>query len=132
MAVRPLRPAIDRRLGEPLPHQLANRARAPPTAPCGFPLEIAPESLCGISSPFGKLSPSAGQVTHVLLTRPPLYSQAEARFPVRLACVRHAASVDSEPGSNSHIEFVLEPVFKLSGCQRSDNRRSRQPRRYEV
>jgi hypothetical protein len=25
---------------------------------------------------------------------------------VRLACVRHAASVDSEPGSNSHVKFV--------------------------
>ena len=26
-----------------------------------------------------------------------------SRFRVRLACVRHAASVDSEPGSNSHV-----------------------------
>src|SRR5260221_7172253 len=25
-------------------------------------------------------------------------------FRVRLACVRHAASVDSEPGSNSHVK----------------------------
>src|SRR5579871_5396575 len=25
---------------------------------------------------------------------------------VRLACVRHAASVDSEPGSNSQVKFV--------------------------
>jgi hypothetical protein len=28
-------------------------------------------------------------------------------FRVRLACVRHAASVDSEPGSNSHVKFVV-------------------------
>ena len=28
--------------------------------------------LCGISIPFGMLSPSKGQVTHALLTRPPL------------------------------------------------------------
>ena len=27
VAVHPLRPATDRRLGEPLPHQLANRTR---------------------------------------------------------------------------------------------------------
>ena len=27
-------------------------------------------------------------------------------FRVRLACVRHAASVDSEPGSNSQVKFV--------------------------
>ena len=29
--------------------------------------------LCGISTPFGMLSPARGQVTHVLLTRAPLY-----------------------------------------------------------
>lgn len=28
--------------------------------------------LCGINLPFGRLSPSLRQVTHVLLTRPPL------------------------------------------------------------
>src|SRR5436190_23413895 len=27
-------------------------------------------------------------------------------FRVRLACVRHAASVDSEPGSNSQVKFA--------------------------
>ena len=42
----------------------------------------------------------------MLLTRAPLYSEAEAPFRVRLACLRHAASVDSEPGSNSRLEFV--------------------------
>jgi hypothetical protein len=30
--------------------------------------------LSGISGPFGQLSRSLGQVTHVLLTRAPLYS----------------------------------------------------------
>ena len=29
--------------------------------------------LCGISTPFGMLSPTQGKVTHVLLTRAPLY-----------------------------------------------------------
>ena len=49
------------------------------------------------------------QVTHALLTRPPL-SQRKLhtevfRFQcfVRLACVKHAASVHPEPGSNSQI-----------------------------
>ena len=28
--------------------------------------------LCGINLPFGRLSPTMRQVTHVLLTRPPL------------------------------------------------------------
>src|SRR5260370_20889904 len=47
---------------------------------------------------------------HVLLTRTPLYSQDCSCFLVRLACVRRAASVDSEPGSNSRLNVVrLEP-----------------------
>jgi hypothetical protein len=29
--------------------------------------------LCGISSPFGELSPTRGKITYVLLTRAPLY-----------------------------------------------------------
>ena len=41
------------------------------------------------------------QVAHVLLTRPPLASSPEGDSLARLACVRHAASVRPEPGSNS-------------------------------
>lgn len=43
---------------------------------------------------------------HVLLTRTPLYSLDCSSFLVRLACVRRAASVDSEPGSNSHLKHM--------------------------
>ena len=43
----------------------------------------------------------------MLLTRAPLYLPPEGDFRVRLACLRHAASVDSEPGSNSRYKFVL-------------------------
>ena len=35
-------------------------------------LSCGKDMLCGISTPFGVLSPSKGQVTHALLTRPPL------------------------------------------------------------
>ena len=60
------------------------------------------------------LSPGTGQVSHALLTRPPLsYADSIRKLPlhnsVRLACVRHAASVHPEPGSNSQI--------KCSRCQ---------------
>src|SRR5262245_47670578 len=34
-------------------------------------------------------------------------------FRVRLACVRHAASVDSEPGSNSHVKFVARRLARF-------------------
>ncbi len=64
--------------------------------------------LFGISTPLGMLFPTRGQITHVLLTRSPLYSSDESEFLVRLACVRHAASVRSEPGSNSPIK--LDPT----------------------
>ena len=65
--------------------------------------------LLGISPPFDGLSPAEGKIIHALLTRAPLYSLAEANFLVRLACVRHAASVDSEPGSNSRLKPVVSP-----------------------
>ena len=82
---------------------------------------------CGISVRFQTLSPSERQVAHALLTRPPLrytrISKASsihsARISVRLACVRHAASVRPEPGSNSlkmvskHLT-MLKSFLKLS------------------
>ena len=88
--------------------------------------------LCGISSRFQLLSPCIGQVTHALLTRPPLShihlpSEEFRRMCfVRLACVRHAASVHPEPGSNSQIKVFVQdqnqawlnfyPVYLLLGC----------------
>ena len=60
-------------------------------------------SVCGITRPLGRLSPATGQVLHVLRTRLPLNLELPPN-PVRLACVRHAASVRPEPGSNSPRE----------------------------
>ena len=53
------------------------------------------------------MSPTSGQVTQLVRTSSPLGSRAEARHPVRLACLIHAASVHSEPGSNSPFEKIL-------------------------
>ena len=107
MTVRPLRPVTDCSLGEPLPHQLANRTRAPPSSAEAFPYYLVKKvGLYGISQSFLRLSRYKGQVTHALLTRSPLYWVTEVTFLVRLACVRHAASVDSEPGSNSQVKFA--------------------------
>ncbi|KAK9662523.1 hypothetical protein RND81_O019200 [Saponaria officinalis] len=47
--------------------------------------------------PVGVWAVSQSQCSYALLTRPPL----ETPLPVRLACVKHAASVHPEPGSNS-------------------------------
>ena len=64
------------------------------------------EVLSGIRPSFPGLSQSQGQVTHVILTRSPLIhpQQAESII-VRLACVKHAASVHPEPGSNSPLKY---------------------------
>jgi hypothetical protein len=59
------------------------------------------------------LFPTPGQITHVLLTRAPLYSEDCSPFLARLACVRHAASVDSEPGSNSQDNLMRLILFAL-------------------
>src|SRR5919108_1291589 len=106
-------------------------ARIGPQTLCGMrpPLTATSDEvvvLCGISSPFEELFPTRGQVTHVLRTRAPLYSPSCPGFRVRLACVRHAASVRSEPGSNSPHAGVptllrcpsLHPLFS---CQRANS-----------
>ena len=55
------------------------------------------------------------QVTHALLTRPPLShkifisEENQIECFVRLACVKHAASVHPEPGSNSHVKSFFLP-----------------------
>ena len=64
--------------------------------------------LFGISTCFQVVSQAKGQVAHVLLTHPPLalltsYRSIPSKLLARLACIRHAASVRPEPGSNSHF-----------------------------
>ncbi len=45
-----------------------------------------PNTLCGISHNFSWLSPTRGQVTYVLLTRPPLRIKTEVNIP-RSTCM---------------------------------------------
>ena len=56
-----------------------------------------------------------GQVTNAILTRSPLRSSASSedssKLSVRLACIRHAASVHPEPGSNSPQKKFLSSTF---------------------
>ena len=101
MADHPLKPATDRRLGRPLPHQLPNQPRAHPSAINLSPI-IQLTGISGISSRFQLLSQTEGQV-------PTCYSPVRQSPPkkgllLRLACVRPAASVRSEPGSNSQVD----------------------------
>ena len=111
MAVHPLRSATHHRLGGPLSHQLAN---APQVHPCSHLWRCFNNSsmricyLSGFSYRFQQLSRAHGQVTYVLLTRSPLslFGSKLPRNFVRLACIRHAASVHPEPGSNSPFDLA--------------------------
>src|SRR6266849_1123392 len=77
--------------------------------------------LCGISPAFAGLFPIRGQIAHVLRTRAPCAIPYCYGTRTRLACVKHAASVRSEPGSNSRLKpvawakkmlrFSLEPGY---------------------
>ena len=67
--------------------------------------------VSGISHRFRRLSPSEGQITHVLLTRSPLVYPRRS-LTARLACVKHAASVRPEPGSNSPKKMAPTPPQK--------------------
>ena len=64
--------------------------------------------LSGIRPSFPGLFQSAGQITHVLLTRSPLEYPRKG-LSVRLACVKHAASVRPEPESNSPNKNIPHP-----------------------
>ena len=88
MSDRPLKPDTDRRLGKPLPYQQANQ----PQASLQAEKSISLKSIWGIP-----VIPLLKANSYVLLTRPPL----ELKTLVRLACVKHTASVHPEPGSNS-------------------------------
>ena len=116
MAVHPLRPATDRRLGGPLPHQLANQTRVH-LVPinlftrnhailCAYAVLAVISNCCPPVQ--GRLPTRYSPVRHSL--SPPKRIQL-----VRLACVRHAASVHPEPGSNSHVLICLQAT-RLASC----------------
>ena len=106
MAGRPLRPATDCRLGRPLPHQLANPTLAHPIARGLTSPRFPFSDVCGISQSFDWLFPTTGKIPKHY--SPVRRSSACIATPVtaRLACVRHAASVQSEPGSNSSVNYT--------------------------
>jgi hypothetical protein len=108
VADHPLRPATDRRLGRPLPPQLANRPRTPPAAPGLFtdtrlssPRPQRSTRAYAVLSPISeRYPPPPGRLSTCYA--PVRHSGGSRKNPlVRLACVTHAASVCPEPGSNS-------------------------------
>ena len=72
--------------------------------------------LWGITRRFHRLSPRQGQVAHVLRTLPPVAAIVLLqRAAPRLACVKPAASVHPEPGSNSSLyNFIVLSLIRHS------------------
>ena len=64
MADHPLKPAIDHRLGQPLPNQLANLTWAAPSA-----INLSPSGLMRYCSSFPRNIPHSRSRSHALLTR---------------------------------------------------------------
>ena len=85
MADQPLSSATDRRLGGPLPHQLANQTRGHLSAIKSLTFKRCHSNVsCGISSRFQLLSPTERQVPHALLTRSPLSNPPKGTTPFDL------------------------------------------------
>ena len=111
VAVQPLSPATRHCLGGPLPRQLADRTWAD--------LRQAGLAVPALWSPRD----ASLRLHPVLATLSSCYSGVQGTLPmhyspfrhythiatrtVRLACLSHAASVRSEPGSNSSTKFVI-------------------------
>jgi hypothetical protein len=77
----PLRSLTRRRLGRPLPYQLADGTQVHPEANYSFSHRfLDPGTTCGISNSFELLSHTSGQVTNALLTRSPLTCIATCPF----------------------------------------------------
>ena len=92
---------------------LMGRMPVPPRlsalAPKGCPQRAARR----ITRRFHRLCAKGGWVAYALRTRPPLSSPRRGT-PVRLACIRPAASVHPEPGSNSSLYYCYSLFFFLS------------------
>ena len=69
-------------------------------------------STWGITRRFHRLSPGKGLVAYALRTRAPL-SLPRRGDPVRLACIRPAASVHPEPGSNSSLYYCCTSNYPV-------------------
>ena len=111
MAVHPLRPATHRRLGGPLPRQLANGPRThlpalPQELSYNLPVYVVSHSvLSHVSMCYPKLE---GRLSTCY--SPVRRSGVPKDLTARLACLKRAASVRSEPGSNSPLSETREQV----------------------
>ena len=122
MGDHPLRPPSHHRLGEPLPHQLTNDPQAHLQAPrkafnnCGHVAPLHHAVLAPLSRSY---SPPAGRLLTCYSPVRQSHHRASSMNPLRLACVKPAASVRPEPGSNSPLysssyKRIKSKIFELA------------------
>ena len=113
MAGRPLRPATRRSLGRPLPHQQADRTRPHLIPQKNFPTITCDHVEHLVLPPVSRSYPKV-QGRLVTYYSPVRHSHPVASYqdPVRLACVKHAASVHPEPESNPPQKTKMESPQK--------------------
>ena len=116
----PLRTPRHRRLGGPLPRQLAN---VPHAHPSPINLSSPEDASRRVYAVLDEISldypPCDGQVAYVLLTRAPVagsVQHADRPAAPRLACVKPVASVHPEPGSNSSLLYILFLLLLGNKC----------------
>ena len=113
-------------LSDPLPI-IALVGRCPANQLMGrMPVPLRPRSFLpdgcpsgrawGITRRFHRLSPGKGLVAYALRTRAPL-SKPRRASSVRLACIRPAASVHPEPGSNSSLYYCCTKLISCLGLR---------------
>ena len=123
-----LTPPRDRRLGRPLPNQLASpTSAAPPADSHLWRPSFTPGRIIGHYPSFPMAIPVWRVRSDALLPRLPLspvppQQAASAPDPARLACLIHAANVRSEPGSNPSI--VLSHPASHPKAERDANKSS--------
>jgi hypothetical protein len=104
VADRPLRPATRLRLGEPLPHQLPDRPRDHPPAADFSSTDHAIQREYPVLIQVSLGYPGLGGrflTCYAPVRRFPRRNLTEPTLLPRLACIKRAANVRPEPGSNS-------------------------------
>ena len=133
---RPLRSPSHRSLGGPSPRQQANGTHARPRPHrCFIPRRMPSQGTMAYYPAFPPAIRLSGvgciRVAHPCAT----LKAPEGAYPVRLACIRPAASVHPEPGSNSSLYYCSYSNFSsesrvpppCAGLRLSKNFRSRFP-----
>ena len=112
---RPLRSPTHRGLGGPSPRLPSNGTHARPRPPLGFIPRRMPST--GTMAYYPAFPPAIrlSGVGCIRVAHPCATLRApEGARPVRLACIRPAASVHPEPGSNSSLYYCLSCLYSES------------------